>query len=128
MKKLTAYTWVFIFAILTFFTVGMFTLGSVKTTGKSMTVLQETTVYYEFEKNETIDGIYLNVGAIHAEVGTEAVITVKTSNSDASAAPTSASWSIVGEPIRICNVSDGKNENSKLYNWINVASGLSRSA
>ena len=44
MKKITAYTWAFILVLVAFFTVGMFTLGSTKTTGKSMTVLKDETV------------------------------------------------------------------------------------
>ncbi|MBR2320975.1 MAG: hypothetical protein IKA57_02435 [Clostridia bacterium] len=131
MKKITAYTWAFILAILVFFTVGMFTLGSTKSTGKTMTVLKNTTVYYEIDndgKNETIESIYLNVGAIHAELGTEATLTVKASNSSSSVSPSSASWAVFGSAIKVCNVSNETNSNSQLYNWVNVASGLSKSA
>ena len=126
MKKITAYTWAFILVLVAFFTVGMFTLGSTKTTGKSMTVLKDETVYYQFEDNkqETIESIYLNVGAIHAEVGTEVTITVKTSNS--TSAPSSASWTTFGKEVKISNVSG--NTNSALYNWVNVATGASKSA
>ena len=124
MKKITAYTWAFILVLVAFFTVGMFTLGSTKTTGKSMTVLKDQTVYYEFTQNETVESIYLNVGAIHAEVGTVATITVKTSNS--TSAPSSASWTTFGQEIKINNVSGATN--STLYNWVNVATGASKSA
>ncbi len=128
MKKITAYTWAFILVIIAFFTVGMFTLGSTKSTGKAMTVLQNETVYYELEKNETIQAIYVNVGAIHAELGTEATITVKTSNSSSSVAPAKASWSAFGSSLKLRNVKDDQTTNSVLYNWVNVASGLSKSA
>ena len=128
MKKITAYTWAFILVIVTFFTVGMFTLGSTKSTGKTLTVLKNEAVYYELESNETIESIYLNVGAIHAELGTEATITVKTSNSSASTAPANASWSVFGSSMSIRNVTDEKTANSVLHNWVNVASGLSKSA
>ena len=128
MKKITAYTWAFILVIIAFFTAGMFTLGSTKSTGKAMTVLQNETVYYELEKNETIQAIYVNVGAIHAELGTEAAITVKTSNSSSSVSPAKASWTTFGSTLTICNVKDDQTTNSVLYNWVNVASGLNKSA
>ena len=128
MKKITAYTWAFILVILTFFTVGMFTLGTTKTTGKAMTVLKDEAVYYEFEQNETIESIYVNLGAIHAELGTEATITVKTSNSSASTAPSKASWAVFGESLKVRNLKDTQSANSVMYNWVNVASGLSKSA
>ena len=47
MKKITAYTWAFIVLILAFFTAGMFTLGTTKTTGDAMTVVKNEAVYYE---------------------------------------------------------------------------------
>ena len=128
MKKITAYTWAFILVIITFFTVGMFTLGSTKSTGKALTVMKNETVYYELEKNQSIEAIYINVGAIHADLGAEASITVKTSNSSSSTAPTSASWSIFGQAVKVRNVTADDNGNSVLYNWINVTTGLSRSA
>ncbi len=128
MKKITAYTWAFILVIITFFTVGMFTLGSTKTTGKALTVMKNETVYYELEKNQSIEAIYINVGAIHAELGAEAMITVKTSNSSSSTSPTSASWSIFGQALTVRNVTASENGNSMLYNWVNVTTGLSRSA
>ena len=61
MKKITAYTWAFILVLVTFFTVGMFTLGSTTSTGKTLTVLKNEAVYYELESNETIESIYINV-------------------------------------------------------------------
>ena len=128
MKKITAYTWAFILVIITFFTVGMFTLGSTKTTGKALTLMKNETVYYELEKNQSIEAIYINVGAIHADLGAEASITVKTSNSSSSTSPTSASWSIFGQAVKMRNVTAGENGNSMLYNWVNVTTGLSRSA
>ena len=124
MKKITAYTWAFILFVLAFFTAGMFTLGSTKTTGDALTVLANEAVYFEFESSETIQAIYLNVGAIHTEVGAETAITVKTSSSSASTAPTKASWSTFGSTIKMNNITSGKQ-----YNWISVAStAQSRSA
>ena len=78
MKKITAYTWAFILVILSFFTVGMFTLGCVKTTGKSMTVLKDTAVYYNLESSQSLKAVYVNVGGIHTALGEDATITVKT--------------------------------------------------
>ena len=126
MKKITAYTWAFILVLVAFFTVGMFTLGSTKTTGKAMTVLKNETVYYEFEQNETVQAVYVNVGAIHAELGTQATVTVKTSNS--TSAPSSASWTAFGQDLKISNVTNDENANSMQYNWVCVAAGMSKSA
>ena len=133
MKKITAYTWAFILVILTFFTVGMFTLGSTKTTGKAMTVLQNETVYYEIEKDgtkasDTIDSIYVNIGAIHADPATDAKITVKTSNSSTSTAPSKASWTTFGDTITVRSGVDNPSSSSMMYNWVKVASGLSKSS
>ena len=128
MKKITAYTWAFILLILTFFTVGMFTLGSTKTTGKTMTVMENKTVYYVLEKNVNIEAVYLNIGAIHAELGTEATVTVKTSNSSTSVSPANSSWVVFGESLKIRNVTDDKTANSAMYNWVNVATGLNKSS
>ena len=124
MKKITAYTWAFILVLITFFTVGMFTLGSTKSTGKSLTVLKDETVYYELEKSTAIDGIYINVGAIHSELGMDATITVKTSTSSSSTAPTNSSWTLFARSVKISNrnTADGN-----LYNWVNVGSGYSKS-
>ncbi|MBO5737184.1 MAG: hypothetical protein J6S04_05185 [Clostridia bacterium] len=125
MKKITAYTWAFILVLITFFTVGMCTLGSTKSTGKSLTVLKDETVYYELETATTVDGIYINVGAIHATSSMDATITVKTSTSSASTSPTSASWTTFGSSTQINNYTS---TDSALYNWVNVGSGYSRNS
>ena len=124
MKKITAYTWAFILLIVTFFTVGMFTLGSAKTTGDAMTVVKEETVYYQTETSETLKAIYINVGAIHTELGQDAKITVKTTSS--TSAPSKASWSKFGEEVKIGNITSVENKSGALYNWISVAVGQSR--
>ena len=95
MKKITAYTWAFILLILAFLTAGMFTLGSAKTTGDAMTVVKDETVYYQLNTSETLKAIYINVGAIHTELGEDATITVKTTSST-SAPSKVTSWSKFG--------------------------------
>lgn len=124
MKKITAYTWAFILIILSFFTVGMFTLGSLKTTGNSMTVVKDTTVYYELansESTQSLKAIYLNVGGIHGELGQDAKITVKTTSSF-----TSTSYSTFGSALELGNVTSAENKSGALYNWVAVATGQSR--
>lgn len=121
MKKITAYTWAFILVIISFFTVGMFTLGSVKTTGKSMTVVKDQTVYYELEYSQSIQSIYLNVGAIHGALGEDATITVKTCSSS-----TSSTYSVFGTPVKLGNVTSENNKGGALYNWIAVATNQSK--
>ena len=123
MKKITAYTWAFILVILSFFTVGMFTLGSVKTTGDSMTVVKDTTVYYELESSQSLKAVYVNVGGIHGAIGEDAIITVKTSSS-----LTSTSYSTFGSSLKLGNVTSEENQSGALYNWVAVATGQSRTA
>ncbi len=114
MKKITAYTWAFILVILAFFTVGMFTLGSVKTTGKSMTVVDTQTVNYELASSQSIQAVYINVGGIHGELGEDAKITVKTSSS------ATASYTTFGTAVSLGNVTSEKNQSGALYNWIGI--------
>lgn len=123
MKKITAYTWAFILVILSFFTVGMFTLGSVKTTGDSMTVVKDTTVYYELESSQSLQAIYVNVGGIHGALGEDATITVKTTNSS-----TSTSFSVFGSSVKLGNVTSENNQSGGLYNWIAVSTGQAKTA
>ena len=113
MKKITAYTWAFIVFVFAFFTTGMFTLGSIKTTGEALTVLKDQTVYYELETSATVQEVYVNIGAIHTEADKETTITVKTTSS--SSAPSQASWTKFGADLTMKSV-DGR-----LYNWVAVA-------
>ena len=122
MKKITAYTWAFILVILSFFTVGMFTLGSVKTTGKSMTVVDTKSVYYELESSQSLQAIYLNVGGIHGELGKDAKITVKTSSS------ASSSYSTFGTALNLGNVTSEKYQSGALYNWVGIVPSQSKTA
>lgn len=126
MKKITAYTWAFILLILAFLTAGMFTLGSAKTTGDAMTVVKDETVYYQLNTSETLKAIYINVGAIHTELGEDATITVKTTSST-SAPSKVTSWSKFGGDVKIGNITSAENKSGALYNWISVATGQSRS-
>ena len=124
MKKITAYTWAFILVILSFFTVGMFTLGSVKTTGQSMTVMKDTAVYYNLESSQSLKAIYVNVGGIHTAIGEDATITVKTTNSTTS----SPSYSTLGSSLKLGNVTSAENKSGALHNWVAVVTGQSRTA
>ncbi|MBE7079638.1 MAG: glycosyltransferase family 39 protein [Clostridiales bacterium] len=124
MKKITAYTWAFILVLLSFFTVGMFTLGCVKTTGKSMTVLKDTAVYYNLESSQSLKAVYVNVGGIHTALGEDATITVKTTNSTTS----SPSYSTMGSSFKLGNVVGKEGTNGGLYNWVAITTGQSRTA
>lgn len=125
MKKITAYTWAFILVILSFFTVGMFTLGSVKTTGDSMTVVKDTAVYYELESSQSLKAIYVNVGGIHGTLGEDATITVKTSSNMTSSA---TGFSIFGSSLKLGNVTSKNFQSGGLYNWVAVSTGQSKTA
>ena len=126
MKKITAYTWAFIVLILAFFTAGMFTLGTTKTTGDAMTVVKNEAVYYELETSHTLKAIYVNIGGIHTAVGEDATITVKTTSS--TSAPSKASWSKFGSEMKMGNVYSAQNKSGALYNWVAVATDQSKSA
>lgn len=126
MKKITAYTWAFLLFILAFFTAGMFTLGSTASTGEALTVLAKETVYYKLESSESLRAIYVNVGAIHTEVGADATITVKTSSSASSYGP-KASWSTFGSTLKLGNIKSETNKSGAQYNWVAVATGQNKS-
>ncbi len=115
MKKYLNLITAFIAMLAVFFTVSVFTIGTTKDTGKSTHYEKGTTVYYtvNMSKSDSLDSIYVNIGAIHAPVGEEVLVTVKYSTSS-----TGTSFSSFGKQLKIENYTAGQN-----YNWVCVASG-----
>ena len=121
MKKLTAYAWAFIIALFVFVTAGLCTLGSAVGYGDSLTVIKNQAVYYELSSSQNLAAVYVNVGAVHTEVGAETTIAIKTSTSSTS--PAKASWTALTETKNIGNLS-GKAGTQ--YNWVALIEGQSR--
>lgn len=124
MKKITAYTWAFILLIATFLVAGLFTLGSAKTTGDALTVEPEKSVAYSMtlESGEKLDAVYINVGAIHTEVGKDATITVKTSTTTSG----NVSWTTMSKAIKLGNVMSEAGQAGANYNWVKYAAGQNK--
>lgn len=130
MKKITAYTWAFLALLFVFFTVGLFTLGSPRSTGKSAYVKAETTLYYELEAKdgEKLGAVYANIGTIYTSAGADTAVTLKTSSS-ASPSVSSSYWSKFGDTAVIANITPSeKGKGGANYNWIPLATGLSVNA
>lgn len=122
MKKFTAYVWAFLALLIVFVTVGFATLGSVKTTGDSVTVKELAPAYYalNLEDGQKLDEVYVNVGVADAKVGESVSVTVETNTS--STASTSGTWSKHGDAVVFTNVG-GSYEYAKqgvTYNWLKV--------
>ena len=104
MKKFTAYVWAFLALLIVFVTTGFATLGSVKTTGDSLTVRSSAPVYYTLHltDGQKLDEVYVNVGVSNAKVGEKIDVILETSTS--STANASGTWVKHGDPITFTNV------------------------
>lgn len=121
MKKISGYIWAFIVLICVFFSVGVCTLGSVSTGGKSLLVASNKTVYFSLtDENgaanaDTVDCVYVKVGTIYKNVDETATFTVGVSTT-ASAATTSGYWpSANKKSVSVKTVTDGAE-----YNWLKI--------
>ena len=126
MKKLTTYVWAFLVSLVLFFAVGVCTLGSVKTSGESMTVVAGTPVYYDLGGSVKVNAVYVNIGAIHGEIGSDATITMKKTTSLTSAAD--ATWANLSSPKAVGNITSTDNIEGAQYNWIAIATGVNSNA
>lgn len=128
MKKITAYTWAFILLIAAFFVGGLFTLGSPKTTGSTLTVASgsDAAACYSLslDSGEKLDAVYVNVGAMHTTVGSDVTITVKTSTTSTG----TPSWSTFGKAVTLGNIYGKDGASGANYNWVKYADGQSKSS
>ena len=124
MKKTSAYIRAFILLICIFFTVGIVTLGSVSTGGKNLLVHTNAPVYFSLvdkdgaTKSQTVDAVYVKLGAVYKNVDEQFSITVGVSTTaTASNANSTSAWPSANKKnIAIKTVSDGAQ-----YNWLKIA-------
>ncbi len=126
MKKITAYTWAFILLLIAFFTTGLFTLGDCASKGDALTLKANSAAYYSVESGAKIDSVYVNIGSVYAQPGENVSLTVKTTT--ATTPTTNSSWSVYGSALNVANVYGKDNLEGNNYNWIEVGSGLNKSA
>ena len=121
MKKISAYIWAFIAAIVLFFTAGVFTAGSFTTTGDSLAVAKGETVYYDITltSGKRLADVYVNIGSIYKKTGESANVAVKYSTS-----ATSTSFSTFSSAKPVANIAAKTGEEN--YGWIryNVEKGV----
>lgn len=125
--KITGYAWAFIVLFVLFFGIGLGTLGSFRSTGKSFSYAKgnnNVAVYnLNYGDGQTqLKAVYINVGNIYAEAGTTASVTVKRGSSQTSL----PSVVLNGSAVKIGNFysGDGKGKEGANFNWIPVAVNL----
>lgn len=119
MKKINAWIIAFTLLLVTLFTAGIFTLGFVKHTGKGLEYEAESKACFSvaLATGDSLNDIYVHIGAVHTLPGESVTITVKYSTSSEG-----SSFKPFGEPITFKNEVDGVN-----YNWLCISSGQMKS-
>lgn len=117
-KSLSAFARAFIILVLVFFVVGMGTLGTAQSTGKSYELKKGSSVVFRLEKQEgqtSLKYLYLNIGTIYNEIGSQATIRVRRASS-----PSTGSWYVsnFGE-AKIDNLYSDEEKSAKgiSFNW-----------
>lgn len=122
MRKIGNYVWAFLAALVLAIVVGLTTLGSTVSTGKSMTYFTDKTAAYQFTNgSEAIESVYVNIGAIYTDVGESAKLEVQYSNTDGNSTGTALG------SLTIYNLSEEKSRVAN-YNWQRVVWGENISA
>ena len=113
MKKISVWIIAFTLLLVSFFTAGIFTLGSTLHTGDGLEYEANGKACFEVSlaTGDSLNDIYVNIGAVHTLPGERVTITVKYSTSSEG-----ASFKSFGEPITFRNEVDGVN-----YNWLCIA-------
>ncbi len=121
MRIKNKFTISFIILLAAFFIAQLFTLGSFRSSGEAMEYASGKTVIYkaEIKSGEKLDDIYIKIGSIYADYGTDATVTIKTSTSSSATATPSTSLGSVS----IANVYGKEGRVGANYNWIAVATG-----
>lgn len=113
MKRIGKFVWAFLALMAVFLGVGFSTLGSAKTAGESMTYFANKSAVYEFVSgSRSVKSVYVNVGAIYAEVGDSVKLEVEGSNSTSSTSGTD-----VAAPFYMSNVYSQSGRDGYNYNW-----------
>lgn len=117
-KRLSAFARAFVILALVFFVVGMGTLGSVQSTGESYELKKGASVVFRLEKQEgqtSLKYLYLNIGTIYNEIGSQATVRVRRASS-----PSTGSWYVsnFGE-AKLDNLYSDQEKSAKgiSFNW-----------
>ncbi len=117
MRKIGNYVWAFLAALVLALVVGLTTLGSTVSTGKSMTYFTDKTVAYQVVGgSKTVESVYVNIGAVYTDAGNSTKVEIQYSNTDGSTTGTAFG------SATMYNLSEGKTR-SLNYNWQAVVSG-----
>ena len=117
MKKIGKYVWAFLILLVVVIASGFSTLGSVATTGDSLTYFANKNVVYQMTESKQVKEVYLNVGAIYKEVGQDATVEVEYTNLSA---PTASGGSAFVEDFRLSNVYSETGKDGYSYNWLKL--------
>lgn len=127
-KKISVRVWAFILLFIVFFTVGICTLGSPRTAGKSLSLQSNMTAYFSLtiEDEDRLDSVYVKVDNFYAAKG-EILLTLNTIKSIAPSAASFASANAVRTTV--AGVDGGvAAESAKAHNWIALGKDLDREA
>ena len=122
-KKISGYTLASFVVLIVFFAVGISSLGSFVSTGGRLHVATNKKAYYQvtLEKNQTLDAVYLNLGATYIKTGKDVTVTVQYST--ASVSSTADSWTTLGSPVRLAHIYSETGKNGSNYNWVKLTDG-----
>lgn len=121
MKKISKHMRMFLVLFCVFFVVGLCTLGSVSTGGKSLSLKSGKAVYFSLtDKNGTsntdvVDCVYVKVGAMYKDVNETVTFTVGVSTAE-NASTSSSNWSTSNQKsVSVKTITDGAE-----YNWLKI--------
>jgi voltage-gated potassium channel Kch len=127
-RSTTLYARAFFVIALAFFFFGLFSIGSLNGTGKSLKVPGGKTItiaYDILEKNTAISGVYVNVGSVYAEAGGDEL--AETMRLSAYYLDTDGDFTSWGSSAYVANIYYGGSSTSTSYksnanyNWISLA-------
>lgn len=121
MKKISKYTRMFLVLFCVFFVVGLCTLGSVSTGGKSLSVKSGKAVYFSLTNkdgtanSDVVDCVYVKVGRTYKDVNETVTLTVGVSTAE-NASTSSSNWLTSNQKsVSVKTITDGAE-----YNWLKI--------
>lgn len=121
-KKHTIFDLAFTVLLALFFLAGLFTAGSFQNTGKDVQCRSDDDHSAVFEvqasSGEKVKSVWLNVGAIYTEIGTDLTVTIyRAATKSVTTAP-----SLIFGKITLGNVysAKGTGKSGALYNWVQI--------
>ncbi len=123
MRKIGKFIWAFLAVLAVFLCTGLATLGSVQSTGDSMTYVSGKTVMYKFSGGKKqLGSVYVNVGTIYEKIGDRVSIEIEYSSQSS---PSTSGGTDLVPAYYMSNVYSSAGKNGLNYNWQEVTSGKS---